>query len=578
MKLSRLLSINRTILTYPYPLKKAFNQGPFITSFSLSLILTILLLPSISNAQESKPQFFWVELKDKNQSPYSIWEPEQFLSPRAIERRNRQRIPITEEDLPVNPSYIQKVSNLGIKIHNRSKWLNALTVLADSTQLAKLMKLSFVKSADYVGKFIKKEVYPKVEKKRETLAPYQPMEDHYGHASQQIGVLKGDVLHMLGNEGEGMLIAILDGGFTNVDMMPFYDSLRMNHQIIRGYDFVDNDEVIYESSSHGTQVLSVMGANLPGLFVGTAPGASYICLKTEDVRAEYLTEECNWVAAAEYADSIGADVINSSLGYTGFTDKRLNYDKSELDGLHSRASRAGDIAFNKGMIVVNSAGNSGNDAWQTIGTPADGLNVLSIGAIQRDGEAARFSSKGPTADGRIKPEITAIGQLIGVASLYDYNVYLANGTSFSSPTVAGMVAALWSAFPDKSNREIVESILTSSSQFNQPDNIKGYGVPDFTKAYHLLKSGSTYEVTGRFHLIDNQLIIRNGVAGDIQLTFRSLDNIVLDQQLLNKTKDQRLSFELPLGLPSMSILEIEVGGEIYRVLYKNKHRKSLIRP
>jgi len=543
-----------------------------------TITFCLIVLMKIA-AQDTIPKMYWVELTDKLETPFSIWEPEAFLSPRAIERRNRQRIAITEQDLPVNPAYVNQVAATGAQIHNRSKWLNALTIIADSLTEIKVSQLPFVRSVEYVGKYIPQRYFLRKEnKERDVFEDYPKQEDYYGYGSQQIGVLKGDVLHMLGHEGEGMMVAILDGGFTNVDIMPFYDSLRSHHLLYAGPDFVDTDDYVYESSSHGSQVLSVMGSRLPGLFVGTAPAATYLCIKTEDVRGEYLTEECNWVAAAEYADSIGADIINSSLGYTGFTDRSMNYSKDQLDGLHSRASRAGDIAFSKGMVVVNSAGNSGDDGWGTLGVPADGFDVFSIGAVRRDGSKAPFSSTGPTADGRIKPDVAAIGQAVSVASIYSYDVYLSNGTSFASPTIAGMIATLWSAFPDKSNEEILEAIRQSSSRSDAPDNQLGYGVPDFALAYHRLKTSGAYNSDGRFLMMEQELIIRSGIEGPIQLIFKDLYGRKLDEAELDKNLYQRLNYPLPEGLPAMFVLEIEAMGETFRIFHQRATPTLLIKP
>ena len=212
-------------------------------------------------AQDTIPRMYWVELTDKLETPFSIWEPEAFLSPRAIERRNRQRIAITVQDLPVNPAYVNQVTATGAEIHNRSKWFNALTIIADSLTQVEVSQLPFVRSVEYVGKYMPQRYFLRQEKKeRDVFEDYPRQDDYYGYGSQQIGVLKGDVLHMLGHEGEGMMVAILDGGFTNVDIMPFYDSLRSHHLLYAGPDFVDTDDYVYESSSHGSQVLSVMGS------------------------------------------------------------------------------------------------------------------------------------------------------------------------------------------------------------------------------------------------------------------------------------------------------------------------------
>ena len=303
-------------------------------------------------------------------------------------------------------------------------------------------------------------------------------------------MLNGDILHRMGYDGTGMLVAVLDGGFSNVDIMPFFDTLRATNRILEGRDLVDNDDYVYESSSHGSHVLSTMAANLPGMLVGTAPGATYVCIKTEDVRSELRIEEDNWVAGAEYADSLGVDVINSSLGYTTFNIKSMSHEYKDLDGNTSRATIGADIAASKGMLVVVSAGNEGNGRWKYVGAPADADSVMAVGALDRDGDRVKFSSQGPTADGRVKPSVMARGGKSVVGSLYSYEVDSVDGTSFASPIMAGMVTSLWQAFPNKTNMEIIRAIEKSADRYDSPDKKHGHGTPDFYKAYRLLQGES----------------------------------------------------------------------------------------
>ncbi|MFT4974097.1 MAG: serine protease AprX [Saprospiraceae bacterium] len=430
----------------------------------------------------------WVEFADKANSEHTADQPEKFLSQRSIQRRHRQNITYDSTDLPVNKVYLEKLESLGATIHSTSKWLNAASVLVNADAEAKIAALNFVKSIKYVGKHLTKLILLRREDKlRDSLPEVFVMDNYYGHAEEQIKMLNGDFLHNQGFTGKDIWIAILDGGFSNVDIMPFFDSLRANNRLILPRDFVDGDEYVFESSSHGSQVLSTMAANYPGLMVGTAPDATYICLKTEDIRGEYLIEECNWVAGLEYADSLGVDVVNSSLGYTIFSDEKMNYSYEDLNGKTGIATRAASLAGQKGMIVVNSAGNEGDTEWKYIDIPADAENILTVGAVKSNLERARFSSVGPAADGRIKPEIVAMGQRVVTASVYGAKVNRSRGTSFSSPIIAGMVAALWQAFPNNTNHEIMQAIIQSSSQVDSPDNELGYGIPDFRMAYQFLK-------------------------------------------------------------------------------------------
>ncbi len=455
-------------------------------------VLLLMLFASNLFGQNGSSEKFWIELTDKKESPFSVEKPQEFLSPRAIERRFQQGIDIEESDLPVNPNYLLALKKLGAKIHHTSKWLNAATIIIDSVNILAIQKLPFVKNTVYVGEHLDQ---PNISLasfyERDSILEYEKLASHYGHGQNQIEQLNGDQIHKLGHRGEGILIAILDGGFRYADKIPFFDSLYLKNKIIATKDFVDNDFSVYESSSHGSKVLSVMGANLPGFLVGTAPASNYICIKTEDVRAEYLVEECNWIAGLEYADSLGADIVNSSLGYTRFSDVEMNYSYQDLNGKVSLASRAANIAFDKGMLIVCSAGNSGLDDWKYIGVPSDAAGVLAVGANDKLRERADFSSIGPSADGRIKPNVSAMGENTRVASVYSLRVTTANGTSFSAPILAGMIASLWSAFPEKTNQEIFQVIEKSGHQYDQPDYEMGYGIPDFMKAYQLLKNNGS---------------------------------------------------------------------------------------
>ncbi len=498
--------------------------------------LTILFLFHILFAfgQEGKQGKYWLTFTDKATSKYSIFQPQNFLSARAIERREQQGIAITEEDLPVNETYLAAVQLTGATILNKSKWMNSTTILASDAMLIELNKLPFVKEVLYVGKdFAKKNTQTVGFKTGIQKVAYATSESVYGYGQTSIEMVQGQALHEIGNRGEGKMIAILDGGFTNADIMPFFEKMRMDGRIIEGWDFVDNDATVYESSAHGSQVLSVMGADLPGLFTGTAPKATYVLFKTEDVRGEYLFEECNWIAGVEYADSMGVDIINSSLGYTTFSDLTMNYKYLDMDGETSMASKAADIAFSKGLMIVSSAGNSGDNQWRYIGTPADARGVLAVGATDEFGEHAMFSSFGPTADGRVKPNVAALGQSIPVASIYSYNVHESHGTSFSSPLIAGMVATLWQSFPDKTNKEIFNAIEASGNNKDELNYNLGHGIPDFWKAYQILLGEN---VEAHANQIDNAQL--SSLVGKVSNSGNVIIPISCQQKQLNKFEIQ----------------------------------------
>lgn len=453
---------------------------------SCFLILLLFTFGSLA-AQENNPTaFYWVTFSDKGQNVNSLDRPEDFLSPRAIQRRQRHGAPVTIADLPVDPGYLEQIRAAGAKIHHTSRWLNAATVLCSEDKFPILQAMPFVQSVEFVGKYFSPAKKKSDWVYKDSLSSNLISETPYGYAFGQISMLQGDSLHKMGFRGQGMLIAVLDGGFDNSDVMPFFDSLRLHDRLKYHQDFVDGDDFVFESSSHGSQVLSLMGANIPGLMVGTAPEAIYACLKTEDVRGEYRVEECNWIAGLEYADSLGADVVNSSLGYSTFSDIGMDYTYNNMDGRTSISSRAADLAFERGMIVVTSAGNEGASKWKHITAPADAINTLTIGSVDSNGDHSKFSSKGPSADGRIKPDVAAPGSWTPVAATSSFRVTAGSGTSFSAPIVAGLVACLWQAFPEKTNREIIEAIKKSAHQYDSPDYKLGYGIPDFARAFSIL--------------------------------------------------------------------------------------------
>ncbi|GAB4314206.1 MAG: S8 family serine peptidase [Bacteroidales bacterium] len=445
------------------------------------------------------PNYYWVRFTDKDNTPYSIEEPEAFLTERALQRREKQGIVIDESDLPVDPDYIAGVAATGAQIHGVSRWFNSVTVYTtDPSVLTQINNLPYVLSVQFAGK--KEASSTGTEKpffaaEKIVAAPSAGWEKNqadeltydYGAAFNQINMLNGQELHNLGFAGQGMIIAVLDAGFYNADVLEVFDYLWDNDRILGYKDFVSPDNPnLFNSHTHGTSVLSTMGGYLPGQLVGTAPEASYWLLRSENGESEYLIEELNWVSAAEFADSVGADVINSSLGYTTFDDPSMDHTYADMDGNTTPITIGADKACSKGIIVVNSAGNSGSSSWLYIGAPADGDSVFSIGAVDGSGNYASFSSIGPTADGRIKPNVVAQGQGSAVINAYTGEVSFGSGTSFSSPITAGMVACLWQAYYSGDIVDITNAIMSSGSQANNPDFYLGYGIPDYMAAYGLL--------------------------------------------------------------------------------------------
>ncbi len=440
--------------------------------------ITLLLLFSISlSAQNAQQTYkFRVYLKDKGNIEFSVSEPEKFLTEQAVERKKRQQVKIDETDYPISSDYFNMIINAGGKPVAYSKWFKTIVVqLNDSLQINDIVKLPFVDSARYVWRGIDKN---QRDFARPRLANPECKEDTlkniFGVSADQFMLHDAQNMLLSGFNGKGINIAVIDAGFTNVDVIPQFND-------IAGFkNFVPSGE-IFSSSDHGTNVFSTMAINLPNTMMGSAPGARFWLLRSEDAASEFPVEEDYWVRAIEYADSIGIDLVNTSLGYTAFDDKSLSYNHEDLDGKTSFMTLAADKAFEKGMILITSAGNEGNKKWQKISAPADSKNALTVGAVASDSTLAPFSSKGFTADRRVKPDVVSIGYgtfTIGRNGI----IRRANGTSFSSPFMAGLVASLWSISPEMNRSEIIETVKRSSHQYNHPDSVYGYGIPDFSKA------------------------------------------------------------------------------------------------
>ena len=434
----------------------------------------------------------WVYFNDKPSETTYTNSPLTMLTQRALDRRTRYNIVIDFKDVPVEATYVSQVKNsTGITIKARSKWLNALHIQGTKTDIDNLFNLSFVNSIDYankslnaVGKSSKNKKVIKTNKTLDIVTDY-----NYGNGANQIEMLSGEVLHQNNFTGEGMQIAVIDAGFPNVDTFPAFKRIRDNNQILGGYDFVNRNDNFYTGYYHGMAVLSTIAGYLDNQFIGTAPDADFYLFISEDADNETPLEESLWVEAAERADSLGVDVINTSLGYTTFDNSNYDYEYADMDGETTFISRGAEIASSRGMIVVNSAGNEGNSAWNYISAPADAASVLSIGAVNASGVIASFSSYGPTSDGRIKPDVCAQGASVYIINTSG-NIATSNGTSFSSPVLTGVITCLWQAFPEKTNAEIIQFVKESSHLYTSPSSQEGYGIPNFQTVYNLLSISS----------------------------------------------------------------------------------------
>ncbi|MGC9471697.1 MAG: S8 family serine peptidase [Bacteroidales bacterium] len=425
-----------------------------------------------------------ISFTGKTGTPFTLSSPENYLSPAAIQRRQQQGIAIDSLDLPVNPAYADSLSRMGFRILSRSRWMNSLVALsANPTAAETASTISFVREVEKISSSPEKK-----KQKKKWLLSTAPAESslpvsEYGYAEIQTLMLRGNFLHGMGYRGQGITIAVIDGGFTGTDTYHFFSGTD-----IRGTrNFLQPEEDVYRYHSHGMQVLSVMAANQPGVITGTAPLASYWLMVSENTDSESPLEEELWISAAELADSAGAHIINTSLGYSTFDDPAMNHLPDEMDGNTTRISIAADIAASRGMVLVTSAGNEGNNTWKVITAPSDADSTLAVGAVDRNGIRTEFSSVGWSIPGKTKPDIMAMGEEVAQVIPGGFSG-TANGTSFAAPLIAGLTACLWQAHPESTAMDILEAIRQSGHMAHNPDSLYGYGIPDFELA-HLILSG-----------------------------------------------------------------------------------------
>jgi hypothetical protein len=436
---------------------------PFVCLF---ILLNLCVLTVSQN-------YYFVEFTNKAKTEFSLSSPQKYLSQKAIQRRINQHINIDSLDLPVSHTYLQSLKNLQADVIYTSKWFNGATILLlDTMVITPIKNLPFVKNV----RCLKRPFSNQPLSVNQGYNQYNRLLFTNYHQNQMIGV---DMLHQEGFRGAGKTIAVFDAGFLMVNSISAFDS--MQEQVLDTYNFVDMEKDVYKHHQHGTLVLSTIAGNIYNQYIGTAPDASFLLYITEDNTSETMLEMTNWAVAAERADSAGADIITSSLGYYYFDDENtLSY--SDLDGRSTIISQAATIAARKGILVCNSAGNEGNKYWKYIIAPADADSIISVGSVDYYRQYSIFSSQGPTYDGRIKPTLVAQGTNAVVINPAGH-ILESNGTSYSCPIIAGAAASLWSALPNLTNMELIQNIVQSGSQYRYPDNYIGYGIPNFWRTY-----------------------------------------------------------------------------------------------
>jgi Subtilase family/Secretion system C-terminal sorting domain len=505
----------------------------------------------------------WVYFNDKPSSAYFLANPLEMLSQRALDRRTTQGISLDIIDVPVEQTYIDQITSAtGITVMAKSKWLNALHIRGTQVNIQALTGFSFVDYIDFAnhslnpgGRVSNSNKLKNFSKEQELATTF-----NYGNSANQIQMLNGHLLHQSNYTGQGKIIAVLDAGFPGVNTASSFQRLRDNNLILGGYNFPDRDTNIYSRNSHGTNVLSTIGGYVDGQLVGTAPDSEFYLFITEDVNSENPVEESYWVEAAEMADSLGVDVINSSLGYSSYDNPNYSYDYSLRNGLIGFASRGADIAYTRGMICVISAGNDGNGSEPHISIPADAINVLAVGAVTSTESYATFSSIGPTFDGRIKPDVCAKGQNATVSNSVG-TVTTSNGTSFSSPIMAGMVATFWSAVPNMTNTQIMNFIKQSADQYNSPNQFKGYGVPDFQLALNNALSAQSFET--------NNLVVYPNPSNEFLFLKFSNTALVGKFVIYNNLGQMVLQNEVSQNNQKISVSNLTSGVYLYEFISNN---------
>ena len=479
--------------------------------FILLLLMhaTFLTGGSLSGQGTIYNYYYRVYFKNKGNLNPANFQADALISQRAQKRREKAGIPFPVlSDLPVNTDYLNQIRLKGFTLHCTSKWMNTgLFKTVNQADINVLLALPFIRDVKTVKKPSSKSSFSDkldLEFKNADVPPYD----------RPLTMLNGQSLHNSGFDGTGILIAILDGGFLKADLIPSLGNLRARMGIKGTRDIILRSNYVYSYHYHGTAVLSVLAGDLPGIIEGTAPGADFWLIRTEDTSTEFPVEEDYWAAGAEFADSLGADIISSSLGYSTFDDASMDYKFSAMDGKTAFVTQAADFAASKGILVVNSAGNERAKTWKRIIAPSDGDSVVAAGAVDGYNAISTFSSAGPSADGRIKPDNATQGVSVTVQTEETF-VSRANGTSFSCPVLSGMCACVMQAVPKALNVNIIDALHKNGNRYNKPDSLYGYGIPDMVGVLKMLQELFITKPD------QTTIIGPNPVINDFEITFKN---------------------------------------------------------
>lgn len=532
---------------------------------TICLVLFSVFLGLQASAQNKKYIIFFKNKGGGN--PYSLSNPSEFLSAKSIQRRVHQNLPLDSTDLPVSPAYINTIKQAGALVLNPLKWINAAIIECSGEVLNQIIDFPFVEISQPLNSKLPSSVVKK-------LKANGTQSLDYGSSANQNIMLGIDSMHSWGYHGEGMTIAVMDAGFQNVHTHAAFNHLFQNNKILGVRDIVANDGDVYQDHWHGGAVLSNIAGYLPGSIIGGAYNASFFLIRTEDANTEFEVECAYWVAGLELADSIGADLVNSSLGYTTFDPPGISFTYSSLNG-QSFSSKAASMAAAKGMVVLNSAGNEGNNnSWGGwIAVPADAENILTVGSVGPTEQYSNFSGKGPTADGRIKPDLVAQGGSAVIADVFTASGITTNGgTSFSCPIMCGLAAGFWQAHPELNARQVMAHLKNSGSNKDNPNNLIGWGIPGFVKAHILAGARPTLSFPFDLHIFPNpnsgkimfiELLESNAVGDAKYKITDAKGSVVLENQIHFDLSNQRIGIELPKMRSGMYFVQIEMGGRSF---------------
>ena len=542
-----------------------------------SIILQLILI-AVSGSISAQDTYY-IRFIDKNHNSYSIDRPEAFLSPRCIERRRAQHIPLKESDLPLTDSYVNAMLQLADRIVYRLKWDNAgIFKSSDTAFTSKAKQFPFIKSVTKISGTCPSTVQKKLDPATLRNLPPVPLDTgFYGAASNQNAMININALHQMGYWGDRVLIAVMDGGFAGVSTNPYFAQTYAQDRVLYTWNYVHDTSYVYAYDSHGAETFSTISANIPNKMVGTAPNAQFLLFITEDVRSEKIIEEYNWANAAEVADSIGADVISTSLGYTTFdpVDSIYNTTYASLNGDSTPISKAVNVAASKGILVITSAGNDGNNSWHYLDTPGDADSGVAIGAVNAQGTIVDFSSWGPNSAGVLKPNICARG-LSAAVVLTDGVLGFNSGTSFSCPITAGAFACLREAFPSVPYRTMIDAVQQSGNYASNPNDNYGYGIPDFGLAYQYLKVLYPADTLPTIH----SLVYPNPFTTSFNIVISGLLNDPVNLDVYNLLGQKVWAVSYPIGTYPDNIISVhwpDLDNGSYTLRINGTHTTRLIK-